>query len=59
MASGRKGLLRAYEQRMDNLVTHPVFGYRMSYRRVLEVQARLLARAVTGEIRVYPGFETR
>ncbi|HEY0872269.1 MAG TPA: CRISPR-associated endonuclease Cas1 [Vicinamibacterales bacterium] len=58
-ASGRKGLLRAYEQRMDTLVTHPVFGYRMSYRRVLEVQARLLARAVTGEIRVYPGFETR
>lgn len=58
-ASGRKGLLRAYEQRMDNLVTHPVFGYCMSYRRVLEVQARLLARAVTGEIRVYPGFETR
>lgn len=58
-ASGRKGLLRAYEQRMDTLVTHPVFGYRMSYRRVLEVQARLLARAVTGETSRYPGFETR
>jgi CRISPR-associated protein Cas1 len=47
-ASGRKGLLRAYEQRMDNLVKHPLFGYRVSYRRVLELQARLLARAVTG-----------
>jgi CRISPR-associated protein Cas1 len=58
-AAGRKGLLRAYEQRMDNLVTHPLFGYRMSYRRILEVQTRLLARVVTGEIGRYPGFETR
>ncbi len=56
---GRTGLIRAYEQRMDQLVTHPVFGYRISYRRVLEVQVRLLARYVTGEIPAYPGFETR
>jgi CRISPR-associated protein Cas1 len=56
---GRSGFIRAYEQRMDQLVTHPVFGYRISYRRVLEVQARLLARYVSGEIRAYPGFETR
>jgi CRISP-associated protein Cas1 len=58
-AAGRKGLLRAYEQRMDNLVTHPIFGYRVSNRRVLEVQARLLARVVEGELSNYPGFETR
>jgi CRISPR-associated protein Cas1 len=57
--AGRKALLRAYEQRMDHLVTHPVFGYRVSYRRVLEIQARLLARVVTGELSRYPGFETR
>jgi CRISPR-associated protein Cas1 len=57
--AGRSRFLRAYEQRMDQLVTHPVFGYRISYRRVLEVQARLLARYITGEIRTYPGFETR
>jgi CRISPR-associated protein Cas1 len=56
---GRTGLIRAYEQRMDQLVTHPVFGYRISYRRVLEVQARLLARYLEGEIPSYPGFETR
>jgi CRISPR-associated protein Cas1 len=58
-ARGRKRFLRAYEQRMDTLVTHPLFGYRVSYRRVLEIQARLLARVVTGELRDYPGFETR
>lgn len=57
--AGRRALIRAYEQRMNTLVTHPVFGYRVSYRRVLEIQARLLARVVTGELDAYPGFETR
>ncbi len=56
---GRKGFLRAYEQRMDTLVTHPLFGYRVNYRRVLEIQTRLLARVLTGEASRYVGFETR
>jgi CRISP-associated protein Cas1 len=56
---GRKRFLQSYEQRMDTLVTHPIFGYRVSYRRVLEIQARLLARVVTGELPTYHGFETR
>jgi CRISPR-associated protein Cas1 len=58
-AAGRKGFIRAYEQRMDALVTHPLFGYRVNYRRILEIQARLLARFITGELSRYPGFETR
>jgi CRISPR-associated protein Cas1 len=56
---GRKRFLQAYEQRMDTVVTHPLFGYRVSYRRGLEIQARLLARVVTGELPDYTGFETR
>ncbi|APR87011.1 CRISPR-associated protein Cas1 [Minicystis rosea] len=44
---------------MDQLVTHPVFGYRISYRRVLEVQARLLGRVLVGELSGYPAFRTR
>lgn len=56
---GRRTFIEAYERRMDDLITHPVFGYRISYRRVLEVQARLLARCVTGEIDGYPAFRTR
>lgn len=56
---GRKAFFRAYEQRMDTLVTHPIFGYRVSYRRMLEIQARLLARVVTGELNTYPVFTTR
>ena len=58
-ASGRKGFYHAYELRMDTLVTHPIFEYRVSYRRLLEVQARLLARVLEGEVADYPVFVTR
>lgn len=58
-ADGRKAFFRAYEQRMDTLVTHPLFGYRVNYRRLLEIQARLLARVLTGELTTYPVFTTR
>lgn len=56
---GRKAFFRAYEQRMDTLVTHPQFGYRVTYRRLLEIQARLLARVLRGEFADYPVFVTR
>ncbi len=56
---GRRRFLQAYERRMDTLVTHPVFGYQISYRRVLEVQARLLGRSLLGEIDRYPSFLVR
>ncbi|MCA9729937.1 MAG: CRISPR-associated endonuclease Cas1 [Candidatus Eisenbacteria bacterium] len=56
---GRRALIGAYERRMDASVTHPIFRYVISYRRVLEVQARLLARYLTGEIPEYPPFRTR
>jgi len=58
-AAGRAAFLRAYARRMDELVSHPVFGYRISYRRVLEVQVRLLARYLSGELSTYPPFATR
>jgi CRISP-associated protein Cas1 len=57
--NGRKGFFQAYELRMDTLVTHPMFEYRVSYRRLLEIQARLLARFLDGEIDDYPVFVTR
>jgi CRISPR-associated protein Cas1 len=56
---GRRAFYRAYEQRMDTLVTHPLFGYRVNYRRILEIQTRLLARFLTGELGQYPVFVTR
>ncbi len=57
--AGRKATIAGFERRMDTLVTHPIFGYRISYRRILEVQARLLSRVLLGEIEAYPSFCTR
>lgn len=56
---GRRGFFQAYEARMDTLVTHPVFEYQVSYRRLLEVQARLLAKVLEGELDEYAVFVTR
>lgn len=56
---GRKAFTAAYERRVRQEITHPIFGYKIDYRRVMMIQARLLARAVTGEIAEYPGFQTR
>jgi CRISP-associated protein Cas1 len=55
----RKRVILAFERRMDQLVTHPVFDYRISYRRILEVQARLLSRVLLGELPRYPEFRIR
>ena len=57
--AGRRSVIAAFERRMDQEITHPIFGYKISYRRVLEVQARLLSRVVMGELPAYPGFCTR
>jgi len=57
--AGRKSIIAAFERRLAQEVTHPTFGYRVSYRRILEVQARLLSRAVTGELPEYIPFCTR
>ncbi len=57
--AGRRSVIAAFERRMDQEITHPIFGYKLSYRRVLEVQARLLSRVVMGELPMYPGFCTR
>ncbi|HXK61061.1 MAG TPA: CRISPR-associated endonuclease Cas1 [Acidobacteriota bacterium] len=55
----RRSFIQAYERRMDQLIRHPVFGYQISYRRVLDVQVRLLGRYLAGEIPEYPKFITR
>jgi CRISPR-associated protein Cas1 len=58
-AAGRKRFFSAYEQRLNSTIVHPVFDYQVSYRRALELQARLLAKAITGEIEQYVPFTTR
>ena len=56
---GRKTFFETYEQRKATEVTHPVFGYKMSYGRMLEVQARMLSAFVRGDIPRYVGFTVR
>jgi CRISPR-associated endonuclease Cas1 len=56
---GKKTVIAGYERRMNTEITHPIFGYKVSYRRILEVQTRLLSRVVLGEIDEYPPFCTR
>jgi CRISPR-associated protein Cas1 len=58
-AGGRKSLIKAFELRLDQLITHPVFDYKISWRRVIFVQAQLLARVLRGELPAYPGIVTR
>lgn len=55
----RKRVVAAYERRLSSAVRHPVFGYRASYRRIFEIQARLLGRHLLGEIDHYPAFQVR
>jgi len=57
--AGRKRFFQVYEQRMSSLLTHPVFDYKVSYRRALELQARLLGKTLTGEIAHYIPLLTR
>lgn len=57
--NGRRTVLRAYERRLATEIKHPIFGYRISYRRVLDVQARLLAAYLVGEVPEYSPMVTR
>lgn len=58
-SDGRRIALGGYERRLDVELRHPKFGYKISYRRVMEVQARILAATVLGEIDSYEPLVTR
>ena len=57
--AGRRRFIATLERRLAQEVTHPIFGYRLEYRRLLEIQSRLLARYLLGETSDYPNFITR
>ena len=50
----RKTFFTQLEERLNEELTHPLFGYKTTYRRCLELQARLLAKVLTEEIDEYP-----
>ncbi len=57
--AGRKAFFSVYGRRMDTEVTHPVFEYRLSYRRMLMLHARLIAAWLLGEVPTLAFLTTR
>jgi len=57
--SGRKAFYTAYEQRLADEVKHPIFRYRISYRRALELEARSLAAFLRGDFKAFKPFRAR
>ncbi|BBX73996.1 CRISPR-associated endonuclease Cas4/Cas1 [Mycobacterium shinjukuense] len=57
--SGRKALLSAYERRLATEFTHPVFKYKVTWRRAIEVQARMVLGYIDGSQAKYTGVATR
>lgn len=55
----RKTFYAKFEERLQEEIQHPYFGYRTSYRRCIELQARLLGKWLTGEIPEYQPFGVR
>lgn len=58
-SSGRKKFVGAFERRLAQETTHPLFGYRLSMRRLILVQTRLLSRHLLGELPTYPHYLPR
>lgn len=58
-ADGRKAVIRAWERRVSTQVRHPLFGYPVTYRRAIELQARILAAHLAGELPRYEPLVTR
>ncbi len=58
-STGRRRFVGAFERRLSQETTHPLFGYRLSMRRLLLLQARLLCRHLLGELPNYPHYLPR
>jgi len=57
--AGRRSFFNALGRRMDTEVTHPVFEYRLSYRRMIVLHARMIAAWLTGDIPTLAFLTTR
>jgi len=55
----KQKLIYMYEKRMDEMITHPVFGYRLSYRRMIHLEMKLLGKYILGDIKDYSPLITR
>jgi len=56
---GRRTFLSKFEERLNTEIKHPVFGYKATYRRCLELEVRLVSKWLTGEISKFEPFVVR
>ena len=55
----RKTVIQAYERRMETEITHPIFKYKASWRRIVEIQARMILGYLDGTQPEYKGIRIR
>nr|WP_284304787.1 CRISPR-associated endonuclease Cas1 [Mobilicoccus caccae] len=56
---GRRRIARGFERRVEQRFTHPLFGYRVSWRRAVEIQSRLVLGVLDGTQDRYVGIRVR
>lgn len=56
---GRKKVVRAFERRIQTQIKHPIFGYSVTWRRAIEVQARMMLGVIDGSQPSYKGIKVR
>jgi len=54
--AGRRVFFKAWDHRKREEATHPIFGYTLAYGRLFELQARILAKVLTGDLEHYTAF---
>ncbi|HSW41534.1 MAG TPA: CRISPR-associated endonuclease Cas1 [Patescibacteria group bacterium] len=57
--NGRRVLIAAYERRVQSRFRHPVFDYQVTWRRAMEVQARMVLGVLDGSQARYAGIRVR
>ncbi len=57
--AGRRALIAAYERRVETRFRHPVFDYQVSWRRAMEIQARMILGVLDGSQHRYVGIRVR
>ena len=57
--SGKKNFFEIYNRRLCEEITHPLLGYKLSYRRMLYLHARLISAWILNEIKTLTFLTTR
>lgn len=55
----RRKVIASFERRVQTSIRHPLFGYDATWRRVIEIQARMVLGVITGSQPSYEGVRIR